>query len=238
VLLLDEMDKAHPGVQDVFFQLFDKGSLRDGEGRDIDFKNTTILMTANTGSEVLASLAADPDTMPPADALPALLKDALLSQFKAPFLGRVSVLAFLPLDRAAMEGIVEIQLGKVRERVAGTYGASLSITPAAAAALVESALNTDAGARAIETRIAREILPLLSGHFLSAIAQNTTKLPVAIALDAAGDFIIHRAGQTPEPRAHSGGAPLAPDNDASRPPAGPRDAAPQDPVPQQEQAAV
>jgi len=238
VLLLDEMDKAHPAVQDVFFQLFDKGSLRDGEGRDIDFKNTTILMTANTGSEVLAAFAADPDTMPPADALPALLKDALLGQFKAPFLGRVSVLAFLPLDRKAMEGIVEIQLCKVRERLAGTYGASLSITPAAAAALVDSALHTDAGARAIEGRIAREILPLLSTHFLNAIAQNTTKQPVTIALDEAGDFILHHAGEALRPCTPSGAAPLAPDNDASRPPAGPRDAAPQDPVPQQEQAAV
>ena len=234
VLLLDEIDKAHPAVQDVFFQLFDKGSLRDGEGRDIDFKNTTILMTANTGSEVLAALAADPETMPPADALPALLKDALLAQFKAPFLGRVSVLAFLPLDRAAMEGIVEIQLGKVRERIAGNYGASLSVSLPARKALVESALNTDAGARTIEGRIAREILPILSAHFLNAIAAGTTKAPVAIALDDAGDFIIQSTSARKEPCAASGVAPLPPDDDASR---RPRDAVPQNPEPAHEQAA-
>ena len=98
VLLLDEIDKAHPGVQDIFYQVFDKGMLRDGEGRDVDFRNTTILMTANTGTETLATLSEDPETMPAPEQLPDLLKPELLGQFKPAFLGRVSIVPYLPLD--------------------------------------------------------------------------------------------------------------------------------------------
>ena len=239
VLLLDEMDKAHPGVQDVFYQLFDKGSLRDGEGRDIDFKNTTILMTANTGSEVLAALAADPDTMPDSEALLPLLKEPLLAQFKPAFLGRITVLPYLPLDGAAMEGIVEIQVNKVRERVAGSYGARLSISPAARKALVDAAINGDAGARAIEARISREILPLLSTHFLAAIPAGTTKQPVDIDFDA-GCFFIRGHDETSKLAPDSVATPdtgLA-DTDASPPQAGPRDPATPDRASEPERLAV
>ncbi len=97
VLLLDEIDKAHAGVQDIFYQVFDKGVVRDGEGRDVDFKNTTIVLTANTGSELLSALAADPETMPEGEALEALLMPELTKQFKPAFLGRTIILPFMPL---------------------------------------------------------------------------------------------------------------------------------------------
>jgi type VI secretion system protein VasG len=199
VLLLDEMDKAHPGVQDVFYQLFDKGSLRDGEGRDIDFKNTTILMTANTGSDVLAALSADPDTMPEGEALVGALKGALLEQFRPAFLGRTTVLAFQPLTRDALEGIVDIQLTRVRDRVRASYNAELRVSDAARAHLVANAEAGDAGARAIETTIAREILPALSTYFLDrlALGDGSERRPVEIDYQEEGGFSAKPAASKP-----------------------------------------
>ncbi|RIW07953.1 type VI secretion system ATPase TssH, partial [Vibrio harveyi] len=98
VILLDEMEKAHPGVQDIFYQVFDKGMIKDGEGRDIDFKNTIIIMTANTGTDTTMSLFEDPDLAPDVGALKNALRDDLIADFKPAFLGRVNVLPYLPLD--------------------------------------------------------------------------------------------------------------------------------------------
>lgn len=199
VLLLDEIDKAHPGVQDVFYQLFDKGSLRDGEGRDIDFKNTTILMTANAGSEVLAALAADPDTMPSGDGLAAVLKDALRAQFKPAFLGRTTVLPYLPLDRAAFAGIVDIQVGRIADRVRATYGCELTLTPAAKARLIDGAELGDAGARAIEAMLSRDLLPRLATYFLEAMMRGHKDKTLEVDLFE-GEFQLRPADPAADPK--------------------------------------
>ena len=170
VLLLDEIDKAHPGVQEVFYQVFDKGTLRDGEGRDIDFRNTTIVMTANTGSELLAALAGDPETMPEGEALEALLLPELQKHFKPAFVGRTTVLPFMPLNGETLSGIVDIQIGRIRDRVAASYGTSVSLSAEAREALVGRAKASEMGARAIETMIGRDLLPELSTFFLDAVA--------------------------------------------------------------------
>ncbi|MGO6943578.1 type VI secretion system ATPase TssH [Rhizobium johnstonii] len=183
VLLLDEIDKAHPGVQEIFYQVFDKGTLRDGEGRDIDFKNTTIVMTANTGSEMIATLAADPDTMPEADALEALLAPELQKHFKPAFLGRTTVLPFMPLGNETLSGIVDIQIGRIRERVEATYGTKLSLSPEARDALISRARASEVGARAIEVMIARDLLPVLSTFFLDAVGQGKKITGVTIGYD-------------------------------------------------------
>jgi type VI secretion system protein VasG len=172
VLLLDEIDKAHPGVQEVFYQVFDKGTLRDGEGRDIDFKNTTIVMTANTGSELLAALAADPETMPEGEALEALLLPELQKHFKPAFVGRTTVLPFMPLNGETLSGIVDIQIGRIRDRVALSYGTSVTLASEARDVLVGRAKASEMGARAIETMIGRDLLPELSTFFLDAVAEG------------------------------------------------------------------
>lgn len=173
VLLLDEIDKAHAGVQDIFYQVFDKGALRDGEGRDVDFKNTTIFMTANTGSELLASLAADPDTMPEGEALEALLMPELQKQFKPAFLGRTIVLPFMPLGKDALSTIVDLQIERIKDRVSTTYGAELVLSDSAREVLVSRAGASDIGARAIEIMIGRDLLPPLSTFFIERIAAGT-----------------------------------------------------------------
>ncbi|WCK78360.1 type VI secretion system ATPase TssH [Agrobacterium fabrum] len=169
VLLLDEIDKAHPGVQDIFYQVFDKGVLRDGEGRDVDFKNTTIFMTANTGSELLSALSADPDTMPEGEALEALLMPELTKQFKPAFLGRTIILPFMPLGAEELARIVDMQIGKIRDRVLATYGTDLRLSDAARDALVARAGASEIGARAIEIMIGKDLLPPLSSFFLEKV---------------------------------------------------------------------
>jgi type VI secretion system protein VasG len=183
VLLLDEIDKAHPGVQEIFYQVFDKGTLRDGEGRDIDFKNTTIFMTANTGSELLAALAADPDTMPEGEALEALLLPELQKHFKPAFLGRTTVLPFMPLGRETLSGIVDIQIGRIRDRVGAGYGTALDLSADAREALVSRAKTSEMGARAIEIMIARDLLPVLSTFFLDAVAEGRKSAGITINFD-------------------------------------------------------
>ncbi|MBP1853442.1 type VI secretion system ATPase TssH [Rhizobium halophytocola] len=182
VLLLDEIDKAHPGVQDIFYQVFDKGSLRDGEGRDVDFKNTTIFMTANTGSDLLATLAEDPDTMPTGEALEALLMPELQKQFKPAFLGRTVILPFMPLGKDALAKIVDIQLERIRERVLAAYGHEFHIDEAVRDALVARAAGSEIGARAIEIMIGRDLLPPLASYFLDRVAAGEKVTSVEVTL--------------------------------------------------------
>ncbi|MGN8154240.1 type VI secretion system ATPase TssH [Agrobacterium sp. 22094] len=183
VLLLDEIDKAHAGVQDIFYQVFDKGVLRDGEGRDVDFKNTTIILTANTGSELLSALAADPETMPEGEALEALLMPELTKQFKPAFLGRTIILPFMPLGAEQLSRIVDIQIEKIRDRVRATYGAELSLSETARAALVNKAGSSDIGARAIEIMMGKDLLPPLSSFFLERVVAGEKVGMVTVDFD-------------------------------------------------------
>jgi type VI secretion system protein VasG len=194
VLLLDEIDKAHPGVQDIFYQVFDKGILRDGEGRDVDFRNTTIIMTANTGTDTLASLAEDRDTMPEGAALADLLKPELLAQFKPAFLGRLAVLPFLPLDRATLAGIVDLQLARIAERIQSTYGARLEVNPRARALLVDRAQAGDTGARAIETMLSRSLLPRVADFFLDSVARGRLPRATEVSVDDDAAFVVSAVG--------------------------------------------
>ena len=190
VLLLDEIDKAHEGVQEIFYQVFDKGVLRDGEGRDVDFRNVTILMTANSGTETLATLAEDPETMPEGEALVEMLRPELAKSFKPAFLGRLEILPFLPLGPGILAGIVDIQIGRIADRIRATHGATLEVTPAARDAMVERAVAGDTGARAIEAMIARQVLPRLADHFMAALARGESPASVGLDLDAEGRFAV------------------------------------------------
>lgn len=191
VLLLDEMEKAHPGVQDIFYQVFDKGVLRDGEGRDIDFRNTTILMASNAGSDLLTALAADRETLPDLAGLTAALHPELLKHYKAAFLGRVTVVPYLPLTAERLRDIVGLQLGRLRQRVEQTYGAVLSVSPAVIERLVARCGESDVGARAIDHVLSRSLMPALSKRLLETLAARRTIAAATVDWDdEAGDFRI------------------------------------------------
>ncbi|QBF32469.1 type VI secretion system ATPase TssH [Thalassococcus sp. S3] len=195
VLLLDEIDKAHPGVQEIFYQVFDKGVLRDGEGRDVDFRNTTILMTANTGSDTLATLAEDPETMPEPSELPDLLQADLSRDFKPAFLGRLSIVPYLPLNDATLAQIVELQLSKISERVRESYQAEMTVTDSARDLLAERARTGDTGARAIETMLARSVLPRLADFFLDSVASGMMPRAVEVGVDNEDGFSVAPVGK-------------------------------------------
>ena len=169
VVLLDEIEKAHPGVQDVFYQVFDKGMLKDGEGRDIDFKNTLIIMTSNAGTDTIMKLAEDPETMPEGEALNKLIHEDLLKVFKPAFLGRATLLPYLPLDETVLETIAGIQLDKVASRIEDSYKVRCEFDSSVVSNIVSRCAEVDSGARNIQKIINQSLLPELSEHFLHAM---------------------------------------------------------------------
>jgi len=188
VVLLDEMEKAHPEVQDVFYQVFDKGQLRDGEGRDIDFKNTIIIMTSNAGSEAIASLCADPETAPDAAGLAAALRPELLKIFKPAFLGRVTIVPYFPLSAATLRRIIELQLERIRDRIHDTYRAAFGYSQSVIDAIAQRCTESESGARNIENVLARGVLPEISARCLARLASGEPIVDIQMSLDKSGAF--------------------------------------------------
>ena len=127
VVLLDEVEKAHPDVMELFFQVFDKGMLEDGEGREIDFKNTVILLTSNVGTDTVMKLCADPDTMPEPDGLAEALRPDLLKVFTPALLGRMIVVPYYPIGDDVMRQIIRLQLGRIGQRMRENHKAAVHL---------------------------------------------------------------------------------------------------------------
>lgn len=172
VVLLDEMEKAHSGVQDVFYQVFDKGNMKDGEGRDIDFKNTVIIMTSNAATDTIMKLCADPETMPGPEALALALHPELLKSFKPAFLGRIVVVPFFPLSDDIMRQIAVLKLGKVARRVQEHYHADFTWSDAVLDHIVSRCTEVDSGARNVDRILTGSLLPQMSAEFLSRMAEG------------------------------------------------------------------
>ncbi len=182
VVLLDEMEKAHPGVQDIFYQIFDKGSARDGEGRDIDFKNTVIIMTSNAGSDLIAKLCADPETAPDTAGLAEALRPELLKIFKPAFLGRVTLVPYFPLSDEIIRSIVEVQLARIATRISDNYRASFGYPPALVDLIASRCHEAESGARNVEQILAHGLLPDLSARFLERMAAGEPIGSVRVAI--------------------------------------------------------
>ncbi|WBH16696.1 type VI secretion system ATPase TssH [Sphingomonas radiodurans] len=172
VILLDEMEKAHPGVQDVFYQVFDKGMLKDGQGRDIDFKNTLIIMTSNAGTETIEDLCRSAEVLPEPEVLASELRPALLEYFKPAFLGRVVTVPFFPLRPEILREIVVISLNRIRQRVTGNYGATFEWDDALLDRLVARCTEVESGARNIENILKRGLLADLAEELLGLRADG------------------------------------------------------------------
>lgn len=172
VVLLDEMEKAHPGVQDVFYQVFDKGQMKDGEGRDIDFRNTVIIMTSNAGTDTIAKLCADPDMAPEPEQLTEALKPDLLKSFKPAFLGRCNVVTYYPLPDPILKMIVGLNLKRIARRVKESYGVTMEVDDSVPEAIAARCRDVDSGARNIETILTRTLLPELSSRILARLAEG------------------------------------------------------------------
>ena len=169
VVLLDEMEKAHPGVQDIFYQVFDKGTIKDGEGRDIDFKNTIIIMTSNVGTDTTMSLFEDEESKPSIKGLLKALQDDLLASFKPAFLGRINVIPYIPLSDDILTEIAAIQINKIIKRVKKHYNAELVYNDSVIEYIIANCQNAGSGARNIHTILQNRVLPLLSEVLLSSM---------------------------------------------------------------------
>ncbi|WBV44903.1 type VI secretion system ATPase TssH [Pseudoroseomonas cervicalis] len=191
VILLDEMEKAHPGVQDVFYQVFDKGQMKDGEGRDIDFRNTVIIMTSNAGSDTIARLCADPEMAPEPAALNEALRPDLLQWFKPAFLGRCTLVTYYPLAPEILRRIVALNLRRIERRLRETYGVTLQIGEGVLDSIAARCTETDSGARNVETILTRTVLPELSSRILAVMMQGGRLSGVTLGVGADGNFDYH-----------------------------------------------
>ena len=184
VVLLDEVEKANVEVQDVFFQVFDKGAMKDSEGRDIDFRNTIILLTTNIGTETLTALALDSSTMPDADGLVDAIWPELVEAFKPAFLGRLTPIPYLPLDSAILGSITKLKLDRIAERLEQGYGAQVVFADNVIVDIAKHCQSTDIGARAIDNLLRKRLLPPLSAECLSRVGNGIEVREVAVDFDA------------------------------------------------------
>jgi type VI secretion system protein VasG len=188
VVLLDEVEKAHPDVMELFFQVFDKGLLEDAEGREIDFKNTVILLTTNVGSELIASLCADPDTRPEADPLAEAIRPELLKRFPAAFLGRLVVVPYYTIAPDIMRRIAELQLARIQARVRENHRAELVCSDAVIDAVVARCNEAESGARAVDRILTHSLLPQISSRLLARMAAGQPFERIEVGLDPQGEF--------------------------------------------------
>jgi type VI secretion system protein VasG len=183
VVLLDEIEKAHADVLELFYQVFDKGVLEDAEGREIDFKNTVILLTSNVGTDTIMKLCADPETRPEPEGLVQALRPDLLKVFKPAFLGRLITVPYYPITDDAMRKIIELQLGKIRSRLQENSRAQFSYNEALITAIAQRCTEVESGARNVDHILTRTLLPEISREFLARMAEGQAITKVHVSVD-------------------------------------------------------
>jgi type VI secretion system protein VasG len=192
VVLLDEVEKAHPDVMELFFQVFDKGMLEDGEGREIDFKNTVILLTSNAGTDTVMKLCADPETRPDSAALAEALRPDLLKFFKPAFLGRLVVVPYFPITDDVMRLIIKLQLGRIQKRMRENHRAELVYEDSLIREIANRCKEVESGARNVDHILTRTLLPEISQEILSRMAsgQSISRVHVGVGPEAAFQYDI------------------------------------------------
>jgi type VI secretion system protein VasG len=187
VVLLDEVEKAHSDVHELFFQVFDKGWMEDGEGRHIDFKNTIILLTSNVGTDLIVSMCKDPELMPEPEGIAKALREPLLKQFPAALLGRLVVIPYYPLSDAMLSNIARLQLGRIAKRVSEHHKIPFSYDDDAVKLIVSRCVEVESGGRMIDAILTNTVLPTISREFLTRTMAGESLDRVHIAV-ANGDF--------------------------------------------------
>ena len=172
VVLLDEVEKAHPDVMELFYQVFDKGQLEDGEGREIDFKNCVILLTSNVGTDTIMKLCADPDTKPEPEGLIEALRPELVKAFKPALLGRMTIAPFYPISDDILRLIIKLQLSKIARRIFENHKAQFTYDDAVIEAVAKRCTDVDSGARNVHNILNGTLLPEMSSEFLSRMASG------------------------------------------------------------------
>jgi type VI secretion system protein VasG len=171
VVLLDEVEKAHPDVHEIFFQVFDKGMMEDGEGRLIDFKNTIILLTTNVGSDLIMNMCKDPEMMPSPEGVAKALRQPLLKVFPAALLGRLVVIPYFPLSDAMLRSIIRLQLSRIQQRIGANRDISFSYDEAVVDLIASRCTELESGGRMVDAILTQTLLPEISRELLTRLME-------------------------------------------------------------------
>jgi type VI secretion system protein VasG len=188
VVLLDEVEKAHPDVLELFYQVFDKGKMEDGEGREIDFKNTIIILTTNAGTDTMAKLCADPETMPGPEGLLKALKPELNKIFKPAFLGRMVLIPYLPIRDENLKQIIRLKLGKIQRRMQENHKIDLTFDGALVDEVANRCTEVESGARNVDNILTNTLLPDISRQLLGRMASNEAMERIHVGIGSNGAF--------------------------------------------------
>jgi type VI secretion system protein VasG len=186
VVLLDEVEKAHNDVLELFYQVFDKGMLEDGEGREVDFKNTLIIMTSNAATDTIAKLSADPETRPEPEVLAESLRPDLLKVFKPAFLGRAIIVPYYPIADDIMRKIIELQLGRIQKRLFENHRAQFTYDRALVEEVAKRCTEVESGARNVDHILTRTLLPEIAQEFLARMANSEAISRVHVTVHSGG----------------------------------------------------
>jgi len=182
VVLLDEVEKAHPDVHEMFFQVFDKGYMADSEGRHIDFKNTIILLTSNVGTDLIMDMTGDPETAPDPEALATALRPELLKTFPPALLGRLLVLPYYPLSKEVLAGIVRLQLGRIVKRMWENHKIRFEYGDDVIEHIVSRCNEAASGGRIIDNILTNTMLPEISAELLGRMSEGITPSYIRVEL--------------------------------------------------------
>jgi type VI secretion system protein VasG len=190
VVLLDEVEKAHPDVHETFFQVFDKGWMEDGEGRYIDFKNTLILLTSNVGSEEIMRMCADPELAPGPEAIAKALREPLLKVFPAALLGRIVTIPYYPLSDAMLGQIIRLQLDRIVKRVRANHDAEFVYSDEVVQLVASRCTEVESGGRMIDAILTNTILPRVSEAILHKMIAQERIQRIDVGVEGA-EFNFH-----------------------------------------------
>ena len=208
VVLLDEVEKAHPDVHEMFFQVFDKGFMNDSEGRHINFKNTIILLTSNVGTDLIMSVSGDEETKPDPEGLATALRPELLKVFPPALLGRLLVIPYYPLNPEMLGGIVRIQLDRIKRRIADNHDIELDYAPEVVDLIVSRCNEVASGGRMIDAILTNTMLPQMSVALLER--QMTGEEVKRIRVGTGGDGFTYDFETKSKKKSGDGGAKAAP----------------------------
>jgi type VI secretion system protein VasG len=182
VVLLDEVEKAHPDVHEIFFQVFDKGMMEDGEGRLIDFKNTIILLTTNAGSDLIMGMCKDPEMIPSPEGIAKALRTPLLKVFPAALLGRLVVIPYFPLSDAMLKAIIRLQLGRIQKRIGQSRDITFSYDDAVVDLISSRCTEIESGGRMVDAILTQTLLPEVSRELLNRLMEGAPPRKVQVTV--------------------------------------------------------
>jgi type VI secretion system protein VasG len=188
VVLLDEIEKAHPDILELFFQVFDKGVMDDAEGREIDFRNTIIIATANAGSATIMQACLNQETLPQPEELEALLRPQLVKHFKPAFLGRVKVVPYYPIPDAVLSGIITLKLARIAQRIRAHHHAEFTYDASLVNAVLARCTEVDSGARNVDHILNGTLLPEIAQAVLEKMAQEEPITQIKVGANSKAQF--------------------------------------------------